>query len=123
MSKIAKLISANLSRQAERKYDVPKFNYADVSERSIKVQNHIKYDIGVKLGAQVYIDDDLSLERTNVIDRAVFGVRRAVIEEIFGEFRPLLNEMSVEIYNRDFDKIQSLINSLYEKMFVEGLSE
>lgn len=122
MSNIAKLITANVSRPTEHKYDIPKFNYADVSERSIKVQNYIKYDIEVKLGAQVYIDD-LSLNEVNVIDRAVFNVRRAVIEEIFGEFRPLLNELSVEIYNRDFDKIKSLINSLYNKMFVEGLEE
>lgn len=33
--------------------------------------------------------------------------------------RPTIDEMSVEVYNRDFEKLKGLINRLYTQMFDE----
>jgi uncharacterized protein (DUF1810 family) len=126
MSKIAKLISAEVTRPIERTMVIPKFNFASVTSNSTKEYlsfgDCIRYNIGVRLGAQVYITDDISSKMNTEIERATETVRRAVIEEIFGEFRPLINEMSVSLYDRDFDKLKTLIDSLYNQMFIEGLS-
>jgi hypothetical protein len=125
MSNIAKLISAEISRPIERAA-IPKFNFTTVTETSNKEYlsfgSSIRYNIGVRLGAQVFIKDDVGSEMDTEIKYATYNVRRAVIEEIFGEFRPIINEMSVGLYDHDFDKLKKLIDLMYDKMFVEGLN-
>jgi hypothetical protein len=126
MSNIAKLISAEISRPIERAAAIPKFNFTTVTETSNKEYlsfgSSIRYNIGVRLGARVFIKDDVGSEMDTEIKYATYNVRRAVIEEIFGEFRPIINEMSVGLYDHDFDKLKKLIDLMYDKMFVEGLN-
>jgi len=126
MSNIAKLISAEISHPIQRSVSIPKFNFATVTENFSKEYlsfgSCIRYNIGVRLGAQVFINDDVSSETGAEIREATYNVRRAVIEEIFGEFRPIINEMSVGLYDHDFDKLKKLIDLMYDKMFIEGIN-
>ena len=125
MSKIAKLITAEVSHPIERSASIPKFKFATVTADSTKeclsFGQSIRYNIGVRLGAQVFINDDMGSEMYAEIKQATYNVKRAVIEEIFGEFRPFLNEMSISLYDRDLDKLQRLLDNLYDKMFSEGI--
>jgi hypothetical protein len=44
-------------------------------------------------------------------------VRRQVIEEVFGEFRPFIYEMNTALYDEDLTRIRTLLANLEQQMF------
>lgn len=56
-------------------------------------------------------------------DMAEFAklMKRQVIQEVFGEFRPLIIEMFTATYDKDTTRVRKLLAELENKMFVEGL--
>ena len=48
-------------------------------------------------------------------------MRRAVIEEVFGEFRMSIIEAKHAAYNRDYEKVLAALHKLDREMFSEGI--
>jgi hypothetical protein len=45
------------------------------------------------------------------------NVKRSVIEDVFGEFRPLLIEMRTAIYDDDMTRLRTLLAQIENQMF------
>jgi len=115
MSKLAKEIKAIVGRPTEQKINLPTLDYAKITEDYITTPTYaLKYRVGVEFGAQVYITEGESTEHKNHI---VNQVRRAVVEEIFGEFRPIINKLRISIINRNHTEAEGILEELHKQMF------
>lgn len=82
------------------------------------------YEIGVKFGVNLTIpSDDLAAKTNddNIFKESVYAARKAIVEEVFGEFRGPLTELRVALYEQDFYKARHILSNLEHQMFVEGL--
>lgn len=68
-----------------------------------------------------WVDDITHLTKGDAIVEAMKDVRRAMIEDVFGEFRPYLIEMRAALHDADESRLRKLIVELEHKMFVEGV--
>ena len=116
MSKVIKLLKAY---PTGRYTDTPmKYVSAKVTTsndyRDLDRQIEIRIDATV--GAKVWLNDNLKtlLDDTNV---AIRDVQRSVIEEMFGEFRPLIRDLYMATYENDPGKIRALLHDLSRDMF------
>lgn len=75
-----------------------------------------RVSIGVKLHSDVWVSDTIASTDTP-IQQALKDVKKAMIEEIFGEFRPLIADLRVATWNDDTMRVRELLNELEEKMF------
>ena len=121
MSKLAKAIEAHQS--GDKRAVPPK--YTSISHDSAKMPSadmfvQTKYRLEVNLGATAWIDDNIkgSIDR---VQWALEDVRKGIVEEVFGEFRGILNDMRVANHQSDSDRMRTLISELEYKMFVEGI--
>jgi len=55
------------------------------------------------------------------LGEAIKDLRRAVIEEVFGEFRMGIIEAKYAAYNRDYEKVLAALHKLDYEMFSEGI--
>lgn len=121
MSKLAKAIEAHQSgdkRAVPPKYTSISHDSARVAHNDMIVQT--KYRLETKLGATVWIDDNIKGSMDKV-QWALEDVRRGIVEEVFGEFRGILNDMRIANHQSDSDRMRTLISELEYKMFVEGI--
>ena len=124
MSKLAKAITAELKRD----YQSPSMNFLDV-DGSIKeiatptYSRDVLVQIRASFGAELWVNERSVIQSTaaNPITMAVEDVKRAVIEEIFGEFRKPLSELRIALYNRDSERARQVLRELEHQMFQEGL--
>lgn len=71
------------------------------------------YKIGVKLEQEVILNSTDSEMLTTAIEDA----KRAIIEAVFGEFRDYFYQIEIAAYQRDFDKVKSILRSFQDDMF------
>lgn len=125
MSKLAKAIEAKIYFDNVRAPMLPAPKYFEVSnevnEITCEYSKDIQVRIGVKFEAQVWISEVELLKSNAAIDAARVNVKRAMVEEIFGEFRPLLNDINIATYEGDMHRVRDLVAKLENQMFIEGL--
>lgn len=125
MSKLAKAIEAKTYFNNARASMLPAPRYFEVSKQvneiSCEYSKEIQVRIGVKFESQVWISEVELLKSNAPIDAALVNVKRAMIEEIFGEFRQLLNDINIATYEGDMHKVRDLVAKLEHQMFIEGL--
>jgi hypothetical protein len=125
VSKLAKAIEAKVYFNNARASMLPAPRYfevsKDVNEISCEYSKDIQVRIGVKFESQVWISEVELLKSNAPIDAALVNVKRAMLEEIFGEFRQLLNDINIATYEGDMHKVRSLVQKLEHQMFIEGL--
>ena len=125
MSKLAKAIEAKTYFNNARASTLPTPKYFEVSkevnEISREYAKDIQVRIGVKFETQVWISEVRLLKSNAPIDAALVSSKRAMIEEVFGEFRPLLNDINIATYEGDMYKVRDLVAKLEHQMFIEGL--
>jgi len=106
-----------------------KLNYLDVSVDvtknpvSYKVATEVK--VGVKLETKLWIDE-LDVDKTigpniDPIHEALYDIKRVMVEEVFGEFRPIILEMRAALYDSDKYRLRRLLAELENQMFVDGI--
>lgn len=123
MSKIAELITAKVTGDVKTVQSL-NMKYAEVRKDTIELEFGTRraYRIGVTLSHEAYVDEPYRGEDNKAdVQYAIETVRRAFIEEIFGEFRPILRELSVATYDKDTNRVRTLLAELDMKMFREGL--
>ena len=128
MSKLAAAISHTISGQ-KKFLKKEKLNYLDVSVDvtknpvSYKVATEVK--VGVKLETKLWIDE-LDVDKTigpniDPIHEALYDIKRVMVEEVFGEFRPIILEMRAALYDSDKYRLRRLLAELENQMFVDGI--
>lgn len=128
MSKISNLIDYTFTGEygIQRKQ---KYNYLDAK---LNVSNNgdpyngitRQFKLGVKLEKVAWVDDN-QLIKTNenepaIINDVLKDLKRAMIEEIFGEFRPMIIEMRAALYDRDDSRLRTLLAEMECSMFYDG---
>jgi hypothetical protein len=124
MSKLAKAIDYQKTGNVSASQNFG-YNYTDISLRAQKVDFAYEYKIEVNLSTRKWFDET-SLISTNENESAIrqevySSIKRAMIEEIFGEFRPIIIELQSAIYDKNLDRMRRLTAELEHKMFIEGL--
>lgn len=78
--------------------------------------------VEVRLGARALVNESVQcLHGDDVFTDAIRVMRRKIVEEVFGEFRPLIYAINEAQHNRDWAEASRLSGKLYEQMFVEGI--
>ena len=85
--------------------------------------NSIEVPINMEL---IQYSLSVKFEKTFTVSRGKLGeaikdLRRAVIEEVFGEFRMGIIEAKYAAYNRDYEKVLAALHKLDYEMFSEGI--
>lgn len=92
---------------------------SDISELNNPSQGFIvkQYKIGVTLGQTIAIDDSSYLKDPDALGDGINKVKRAVIEGIFGEFRPYFRRMELALANYDTEQARLILHELEDQMF------
>ncbi len=123
MSKLAKAIDYQRTGNASAPQNFG-YNYTDISFHAQKVDFAYEYKIDVKLSCRKWLDETslITNENESAIRQEVYSsIKRAMIEEIFGEFRPIIIELQSAIYDKNLDRMRRLTTELERKMFIEGV--
>ena len=123
MSKLAEAIDAALSGN-KRASDISNFRHTDVKFdiAPTSYQSNIEREVrlGVRLQSNAWISEH-EWNNTDARTEAIWRLRRAMIEEVFGEFRPMLIELQAAMYDKDLVRARTLVAELEKQMFVDGL--
>lgn len=125
MSKLAQHLKAH---QTGRRYaEAPKLELACVDVLNdvtfMPFDDVYEYRLEAMIGARFMVDSRANMIGTDdQLTLATKKVRRMVVEEIFGEFRPLIDEIRKAIYEREWKKVDTALDVLHERMFVDGLN-
>jgi hypothetical protein len=77
--------------------------------------------MSVTFGQTVWVDDIGKASEGTLIGEAMYDAKRAIIEDVFGEFRPLIIEMRSALHDIDTDRLRRLLAELEHLMFVDGM--
>ena len=120
MSKLAKAIDATFTGNVKATRDL-NLRYTDVqfnvSDRNSDAR---EYRLLVKLQQMYYLSAS-DLADGHAKDEVRKLLTRSMIEEVFGEFRPIIFELQSAMYLEDKQRMITLLTELEHKMFVEGL--
>lgn len=122
MSKFAQQLTAKDT--GNRKLISSMMSGSSVKENPNEILTAKVYEIGVKFGINLAIPSDDLARKTNeneIFNESVAAARKAIVEEVFGEFRGPISELRVAIYERDFARAKYILSNLEHQMFVEGL--
>lgn len=113
MSKLANKIDAQQTRRVKL---VPASPVVEVSENwtELRAMNSLakEYSLGVTFVVKGFANDSATDGLIQLKDMA----RRQIIEEVFGEFRPLLRKVELALYNLNFDEARSALRELENEM-------
>ena len=123
MSKLAKHIDAKVFYNDSRplKLNLPKYFEVEQAISHLKVEREYRVAIGVKFEQSVWLSE-VEIQNTGAaLERAKVKVKQAMIEELFGEFRPLILDLQVAAYEQDYQKVRELVDKLEHQMFFEDV--
>lgn len=111
MSKVSDTLITHQSNR--RVYDVPPLSTALVTDKTIQMDSMEAWEYVIefkcKFGGFVSDPKDIPILKENA--------RAAIINDIFGEFIPLIIKVKHGIYNRDFKEALAAIDELSGRMF------
>ena len=117
MSKLAKAINAKIApagtsskplKYLEVKFDATEFLTPQYCRGT-------ELYIGVEAYKHVVLPSSVDLED------AIKDIKRAIIEEVFGEFRPLIYDMRAALYGDSNGDLRKLLGELEDAMFHDGV--
>ena len=123
MSKLAKLIDYTITGDRKANsvnmlYTKAELQTGDVT-REFGVARAVK--IGVTFNQVVYIDEYELHKNNNAVTDAMKIIKRAMVEEIFGEFRPLILDAAAATYDADLIRLRNVMAKLEQEMFYDGI--
>jgi len=119
MSRLAKNIIA--SETGQRFTDVTPMPTLTVKDDVVGAPGGIAYEyrLDVRLGTSVFVNK--SSAGSSAFSSPLRAARRKIIEDVFGEFRPLIYQINEAIHNRNWVEANRLTEKLYQQMFEDGL--
>lgn len=76
----------------------------------------LEFRIGVELTHTIRVAEEASRDGRTLTE-ATRVAKNAIIEEVFGEFRPHVRAVELAIYKRDFDAALAALRTLEQQMF------
>jgi hypothetical protein len=121
MSKLAKAIDATFTGNVRASRDL-KLNYLDIKMDSRLDPQMLSKEIklSAKLETTKWIEDTLA-DNPDIYREVCRDIKRSMIEEVFGEFRPMLIEMRSALYDARNSRVRTLLAEMENIMFHEGL--
>jgi hypothetical protein len=124
MSNLAKNLS--VSETGRCFTDVPPLSTMTVEDSISNVSSSTAYEyrIEARFGTSTMVNKtfaEQSSTHANVFTDAIRSARRKIVEDVFGEFRPLIYQINEAIHTRDWVEASNLTRKLYQQMFEEGL--
>ena len=133
MSKLAKAIDATLTGDVKLARSL-KLNYLSVEKISQELHDPMFFEkrIGImlraKLETKAYISSSdcissSAADHNNMIyiQKELRDLKRAMIEEVFGEFRPMIIEMRAALYDEDTSRVRRLLAEMEHSMFADAI--
>jgi hypothetical protein len=116
MSKVISQITARLTgkRGAEVSPLLAVSFEKDSMNTPVRFDYHKEYDLSVKLGYRVWLNEDVSAKEE---EYALRKAKYAVTDYIFGEFREPLHDLYMAINNRDSEKALVILQNIERQMF------
>jgi hypothetical protein len=124
MSKLAAMLTHTVtgnvraSRDLKMRYSSAKMESRELNNGNWGVEKQIRLSAVVQ--NDVFISDSVTNNPDN-FKHTLYDLKRAIVEELFGEFRPLIIELRASIYDEDRDRTRTLLAELENQMFVDGL--
>jgi hypothetical protein len=121
MSKLAKQINAIFEGKITASRSMKYVNVTkSVMDDPVSYNRHYKVSATFE---QTRVVDRFGTDKfsDNISEEALKDIKRAIIEEVFGEFRPLLYEMKAAIYDEDFYRLRETLAKLEIEMFHDGI--
>jgi len=123
MSKLAEMLTHTVTGDVRASRDL-NMRYTSAKITSQEIRDRMGVEKQIRLGVTLQNDAFISDAPTNGLNNfkhTLYDLKRAIVEEIFGEFRPLIIELRSSIHHEDRDRTRTLLAELEHKMFVEGL--
>lgn len=123
MSKLATKIDDVLTGQ-HRTSRLPAVRYTDIKFTSGITHNQYGFDKEVMLDFRLRTNawvNEQEWNNTEVRSTIIRDLKRSLIEEVFGEFRPLIIELRSSLYDGDTVRTRALLAELENQMFTDGL--
>jgi hypothetical protein len=124
MSRLAKnLVAFDTGRGFADVIAMPTLNIQEVVSDMPDNTAH-EYRLEVLVGASTLVNKSVTEQsdhKENVFTNAIRATRRKIVEEAFGEFRPLIYQINEAIHARDWNEANRLTGKLYQQMFEDGL--
>lgn len=114
MSKLAKVIDAKLPYRKIASMD---FKHMDVRTdvSSVPPMLGLEIRISAMVMKHAIVPPDVDPED------AIKDIKRAVIEDVFGEFRPLIYDMRAALYDDNKTDLRKLLGELEDALFHDGV--
>ena len=117
MSKLSKMIEARFTGNqayAEQKISGWDFvvTHRPVNSSVVLPETMREYLFTLECWVKKYVPEDQDAK-----DVAFKSIKRAMIEQVFGEFRPLIIELHSAVYDNDKPRLVQLLNKLESQMF------
>ena len=124
MSKLSSLIQATLTGDVRAARQIAtRYIHAGVKVSNSPSQPSLPIDTQVRLNVTLTQEVFLSDVAGTGKDRhkcAIKALKRAMLEEVFGEFRSIIIEARAAVYAQDLDRIERLLSKLEHQMFEEN---
>ena len=98
----------------------------DIQLEATQSYSHITYDrvieyvMKASFGTKMIVDEGRTrIQHDANLVEAEKSVKLAMIEEVFGEFRPFFRELELASYNEDRRGIRDVIARFFNKMYTE----
>lgn len=122
---MSKLANAVYAHEARRRAAVPldhmnvKESWHNSPDSAVWNPNFLKeYRIEVGLRHNILLTEEmLHASESSALAEAVAMVKDAIIEEVFGEFRPHFRAINLALWERDFDKALKALRAMEVQMF------
>lgn len=86
----------------------------DSMNAPVRFDYHKEYDLSVKLGYRVWLNEDVSAKEE---EYALRKAKYAVTEYIFGEFREPFHNLYMAINRHEFEKADDILRGIEKQMF------
>ncbi len=124
MSKIADAVFAKDLKEVRARPDsiVDEFSVKENFIEVVHFERQKHYNIGLTIGTSVWVNDypGSRSKAENELHEAICNSKRAIIEQVFGEFRPILMKLEREIFNGNKSEALGLVRELEKQMFTVG---
>lgn len=110
MSKFSKTLNAQLKDKQHEGMD-----YVDCYYELDSIGNYIPTYKSYKVGTT--FEYSIQCRDADDLDKVVYEAKRALVEELFGEFRKPLNIVFEKLHNRDVQGAKQELNKMYTQMF------
>ena len=118
---MSKLVSAVYAKQTGIRLPRPQptpLNMLTVQESwSPSYPCDAEFRVGVELSQTMRVSEEMVGNRGDALTTVTRVVKDAIIEEVFGEFRPHLRAIQLAIYNHDWETANTALQALEHQMF------